>query len=159
MNKYKTIILYILMICWMIIIFCFSHQGSVQSSATSHQAIDIILNILNITDLDFDKKQELINTLQLPIRKLAHFTLYLVGGIIIYLLFNTSKYSNGKKIGLAFLVATGYAIFDECHQAFVPGRVAQITDVCIDSLGALTGIMITILIINLMQNIRYIKSK
>jgi len=34
-----------------------------------------------------------------------------------------------------------YAISDETHQIFVPGRSAQISDVLIDSVGAIVGIL------------------
>ena len=149
MNKYIRIILYVLVIWWMVIVFCFSHQESLQSTATSNQAIEIILNVLNINDMDLTEKQEIIKNLQLPIRKLAHFILYFVGGTILYLFFSTTKYSAKKRIGAAFGVAVIYSMFDECHQVFVPGRAGQITDVCIDSLGALVGIVIMYLIINM----------
>ena len=34
-----------------------------------------------------------------------------------------------------------YAIGDEIHQAFVPGRTPLVTDVAIDALGGLLGIL------------------
>ena len=41
---------------------------------------------------------------------------------------------------IAFLLAVAYAISDEIHQFFVPGRSCQIKDVLIDSCGAAVGI-------------------
>lgn len=40
----------------------------------------------------------------------------------------------------AWLLAVGYALSDELHQAFVPGRSASLWDVGIDGLGALIGL-------------------
>ena len=40
------------------------------------------------------------------------------------------------------LIAAGYGITDEYHQAFVPGRYASMTDVGYDSLGALLGLLV-----------------
>jgi VanZ family protein len=41
--------------------------------------------------------------------------------------------------GVAVLLAAFYALTDEFHQLFVPGRGAMLKDVGIDSLGALIG--------------------
>ena len=46
-------------------------------------------------------------------------------------------------VGLAYLWF--YALCDEFHQLFVPGRGAEFTDVCIDSSGALVGIFLIFL--------------
>ena len=47
----------------------------------------------------------------------------------------------------ALLAATVYAASDEIHQAFVPGRGSAVTDVLLDSAGALCGILIVCLIV------------
>ncbi|RIK46291.1 MAG: hypothetical protein DCC58_03690 [Chloroflexi bacterium] len=39
----------------------------------------------------------------------------------------------------AVALALCYAIFDEIHQAFVPGRDASVSDVIVDLAGALSG--------------------
>ncbi len=44
----------------------------------------------------------------------------------------------GFILSLVFCIL--YAISDEVHQLFVPGRGAQVSDVLIDSLGAFLGI-------------------
>jgi VanZ family protein len=43
--------------------------------------------------------------------------------------------------GWAWLIATLYAISDEYHQTFIPGRNGQMADVVIDSIGALTALV------------------
>jgi len=57
---------------------------------------------------------------------------------------NALKYcgSGLNKSFLAGLICVGYAISDEIHQIFVPGRGPQIKDVLIDSGGAAVGIFI-----------------
>ena len=42
---------------------------------------------------------------------------------------------------LALFLCITYAISDEAHQLFVPGRGARLKDVLIDSFGAAIGIM------------------
>ena len=151
MNKYIKIILLILVIWWMAIVFCFSHEQSVESSATSFGFIETILNIVGGDNMDTSTKLELIQNLQSPIRTLAHFTIYFIGGVIIYFFFSTTKYTEKVKIGLSILLSFAYAVFDECHQYFVPGRVADIADVCIDTLGAFAGIMLIVFVTNMLS--------
>jgi VanZ family protein len=50
--------------------------------------------------------------------------------------------SPGRAIGLAFVIAVGYAATDEFHQAFVNGRHGTPVDVCIDALGAAIAAML-----------------
>jgi len=46
------------------------------------------------------------------------------------------------EAAIALACSAGYAITDEIHQAFVPGRQAQATDVLIDTLGAAIGLLL-----------------
>jgi VanZ family protein len=50
--------------------------------------------------------------------------------------------SGKKKISWMILICVLYAISDEIHQSFVPGRGPSIIDVFIDSTGAITGIIL-----------------
>ena len=63
---------------------------------------------------------------------------------------NSVKYPLAMSIFLSFL----YAITDELHQVFVPGRSAQFRDVLIDTLGASFGAIITYLIVKLFTKIK-----
>ena len=56
------------------------------------------------------------------------------------------KKSNKKRIILSLLVGILYASLDEFHQSFSPGRTPKITDVYIDTLGILLGIVIILFI-------------
>lgn len=134
--KIKKTILIILILIWMITVFIFSNQASTESSSTSGKVIEIIMKVLNI-DISDEKIQEL----QLPIRKLAHFTIYAIGGLLITLLINQYNILTVQKIIYSQLFITIYAITDELHQYFIPGRAACIIDVLIDSLGGLLVIL------------------
>src|SRR5699024_9669514 len=81
------------------------------------------------------------------IRKSAHFTAYLLLGMLVL---HALRKPSRKGCTVAFLISLLYAISDEFHQLFVPGRSGEIRDVVIDSMGAATGIgvyMLGILII------------
>ena len=47
---------------------------------------------------------------------------------------------------VAWALATGYAVGDEIHQVFVPGRAFMVTDILIDSAGILVGVLLAALI-------------
>jgi len=81
-----------------------------------------------------------IATLNHLIRKLAHFTVYFVLGILTANALKTSGVSTFKAVALALAICIVYAATDEIHQMFVPGRGAQVKDVLIDSVGAVVGI-------------------
>ncbi len=75
-------------------------------------------------------------------RKFAHLSEY---AILCYLnyraLKRTAKISPKKNLLLSFLIAVVYAVTDEYHQTFVPGRSGNVFDWGIDSLGAFLGMM------------------
>ena len=54
----------------------------------------------------------------------------------------------------SWLLAIIYAATDELHQKFVAGRGPSIRDVMIDSMGALFGIMVFMLIILMIEKIK-----
>ena len=134
------IIKIILIVIWMIVIFNFSNQGGTKSSGTSQKVTKVIVNIIT-----YDKKEANINTMEKiekVVRKGAHYTIYTIGGFLLmnyaYSIDKTKKY----KIFGSLLFGAFYAVTDELHQFFVPGRSARLFDVGIDTLGVLTGIFI-----------------
>lgn len=81
------------------------------------------------------------------VRKCAHFLEYLILGIsMIVSVQDLSRLTRGKNAVIAVLICAAYAATDELHQMFVQGRSCEVRDILIDSLGALTGILIVCLI-------------
>jgi VanZ family protein len=73
-------------------------------------------------------------------RKSAHFANYFVFSLL--LLRGVRGEARGWRWTWALealLLASGYALSDEFHQAFVPGRAASMRDVWLDSAGALVA--------------------
>jgi VanZ family protein len=94
---------------------------------------------------------ETIHTVVFIARKWAHLAEYAILALILWrALRRTRKQtptlpapSGGWSRRLAFLAwggATAFAITDELHQTFVPGRQGSFWDVVIDSLGAVGGL-------------------
>lgn len=89
------------------------------------------------------------------LRKIAHFFIYFCLGITAFLAGKEwSKVTHRRYAYIAWIVATIYACTDEFHQYFIPGRSCEIKDVCLDSAGALCGILCVWLILKLIDKIR-----
>jgi len=73
------------------------------------------------------------NLLDTIFKKTSHMMAYAILWTLWWL-------ATGRNTWLAFAIAVGYAISDEFHQTFVPGRNGWWVDVCIDSIGALLAI-------------------
>lgn len=146
----RKIISITLVILWMILVFWFSSQIGDDSQVTSGNTIRKIITFIN-NNIDKVKLEEIVELLQPIVRKLAHFTLYTLGGILIFNFFNSFKLKNREKIGYSLLVGALYAITDEIHQLFVPGRSGMIKDVFIDSLGIITGVLICVVVVKLFK--------
>ena len=127
----KKVLSIILVILWMIVIFSFSNQIAEVSSKQSGFLTNIIISIFGSTNEPF---------IHHLVRKLAHFTEYLILGVLVL---NMLRYYKPKDIIiLAILICFLYACLDEIHQIFIQGRVGTIKDALIDLIGSLTGIFI-----------------
>lgn len=136
---------WLMVLATMIIIFNFSAETAEESTQTSGGVIKDILEIVlpeeEITD-------EVVKKFQLPIRKIAHFCIFMLLGFCF-----ANAFKNSLKLKLIFNYALSfasvilYASLDEFHQSFVADRGPSIKDVLIDSSGGLAGILIFILMI------------
>lgn len=143
----------IIVVC--MVIFRFSSEDSGESTGTSDFVIGCIININPFTKaLDSVQKEEIKENMKMPIRKLAHFSIYTVLGITVMCHMSTYGINRYKRIGGSLILGMLYAVSDEIHQLFVPGRSGQISDVCIDTVGVLFGICIFLLIKNVVRKMR-----
>mgnify|MGYP002579704722 CR=1 FL=1 len=144
LSKISKILLPVLALCWMMVIFWFSAAPAPESSEMSYT---VGLQIGKIAVADFDawtteEQNAFAEKIEYPIRKMAHATEYAVLGILVLVRCKYQKKWNRKRMILtAWGISTMYAATDEIHQLFVPGRACMVTDVMIDSAGALTGIL------------------
>ena len=143
------VILIALIVLWMSTIFGFSAESGEQSQSLSDK---ITIRVVNILNADYDnmsiaQQREYFNTISFFVRKTGHFGEYAILGILMVTFIMTFEtIRNLRRIGMlpiliTTLVGMIYAATDEIHQLFVPGRACMVTDVMIDSAGALTGIL------------------
>lgn len=143
----KKTIYTILVILWMFTIFYFSHQQGTGSSSTSKKVSMAIVNIIDIKNKMLEEeKEEAVKIIEPIIRKVAHYTLYMLGGLLIINSINAYINEDKKIIIYSSIIGVTYAISDELHQLLVNGRSGKVQDVIIDSIGILTGIAIYLLI-------------
>lgn len=153
------VINFIFLVAWMGLVFYFSSEIGNESSSTSGNTIRKIITFFN-DEIKLEDLNYIVETYQPIVRKIAHFTLYTTGGVIIYNFINKFKINRSKKIIFSLLIGVLYAITDELHQYFVPGRSSKILDVIIDSSGIITGILLFIIfikIISIIQNKLFVK--
>lgn len=148
-----------LVLLWMITVFIFSSQDGKQTLNTSGAFIHAIET--NITDnnsqvssnnnkqadkedTNEDYKYVYSDKIQKIVRKNAHYFLYMVGGVVLSVFFCL----NFSKNTMIYSLITGilYAITDEFHQLFVPGRTSSYKDVLIDSFGIISGIVLFLIL-------------
>ena len=145
---FKRVLFLILLAIAFYVIFNFSAQDGEISGSLSKKVTEIIVNIVSkIKTIDLATKVRYIEKLHPIVRKLAHFGVYTVVGFSVMGFMCTFDMKNIFKLLISFAVGVTYAVTDEVHQYFIPGRNASIIDVGIDSLGVLTGIFILITLI------------
>lgn len=138
MNKQK-LFSWVIVALWMAMIFYFSAQVANQSEHLSSGVSRMIIGVIEkiIPDAAFD--MDLFNHI---VRKNAHFFVYLILGGLVFNALKRSGFQGVRSIGVAILICFLYAVSDELHQLFVPGRAGQVKDVLIDSSGACVGILV-----------------
>ena len=137
------------------LIFSFSNEDGKASKSTSEYVSEIILK--TFTDYEKMPKEEAYKLLDKTVgivRKIAHYTIYIVVGILLMGLFYTYKLSDLKRGLFSLIIGILYASSDEIHQTFVDGRSGQVKDVLLDTLGVITGIFITMLVIEIAKRIK-----
>ena len=140
-NQRKLLIL-LAVVFWMAIIFKLSAQPGEQSNLLSTKVTTIIVSLAKLFRPDVN-----VMSLNYFIRKCAHFLAYLVLGIVMLFAMKRIGYTGKKGVVFTLLLCISYAITDELHQAFVPGRTPKLLDVLIDSSGASLGIGIYVLFV------------
>ena len=135
MKNKKIITSWILIILWMVFIF---YMSSCNGNVSSGQSGTIAYVLHNILGINYSDKLIFI------IRKCAHVSEFFILGILVINLI--SKYNVKYSYLISFIICVLYASIDEFHQLFVPGRSGQVTDVLIDLIGVVLGLLLVFLI-------------
>lgn len=158
-TKYKLALRFFAVLCWMGLIFYFSAQNGTVSSGQSGQTIYKIARLFwpGFAGYDSAAQDAFVQGLQAFVRKTAHFMVYAVLGALLF--WAAAAYLAANVRRFLFSTAAGclYAAFDEMHQYLVPGRSAQLSDICLDTIGAAFGAAVCVGLCLLYQRIKRAK--
>lgn len=144
--KLRIIIKFLLVILWMSLIFYFSNQPSVKSTNMSDNVIITFSEVFsNGRQLNSSEKEKLLNKYVFITRKSAHFFVYFVLGILVFILLTESKKIN-RFVFFSTFICMLYAISDEIHQYFVYGRSCELRDIILDTSAAFISSIICFII-------------
>ncbi|AIF44544.1 VanZ family protein [Virgibacillus sp. SK37] len=140
MYKYIS---WISVILWAVLIFYLSHQPAEESRELSGGVTEVVAQTVEKVgpNVEFD-----IRDFHREVRKNAHFFIYLILGFLVVNALRASNVLGYRSVILALLICVLYAIVDEVHQLFIPGRSGEVRDVLIDTAGASVGIGVYLLI-------------
>ena len=132
-----AIVFWIFAVAVAVLIFRFSCDTGEESAEVSQSLLGLIIEFIG----NFISH----NTL----RKIAHFSefaalgFFVAGGI---------RFSfDRKQFFIPLIPCVLYSVSDEIHQYFVPERACRIFDIFVDSSGSLTGILVFILFIFIIE--------
>lgn len=140
----KRIFAWALVLLWMGLIFYLSHQPIGESAQLSRRVTGVVIDIVDTVAPDAHWTPAQVNHF---VRKSSHFLAYLVLGLLVRNALaedEQARYARRegwKTFLLALVICVLYAVSDEYHQSFVPGRGAQVADVVLDGFGAFTGLI------------------
>ncbi|NLP51886.1 VanZ family protein [Bacillus sp. RO1] len=151
-----AVISWTLVVSWMALIFFLSAQHAEQSADLSGGITELVNEVVEqvAPEAEFH-----IDEISFFVRKNAHFFAYM---LLAVLTLNAVRRSGGRgwlSMGVAFVITVLYAISDEVHQLFVPGRSGQMSDVLLDSIGALVGITLYLVISHRADRNHKVKNK
>ena len=137
----------------MVMIFAFSTEDAEHSDRTSGLISRRVLSIIHpeYEQLEESRQKLLYDDMQHIVRKCAHFTEYMVLGLMLRLCLESwfgRKVRKSRSLTIAcFCGGTIYACTDEFHQLLIEGRSGQWSDVLVDGSGVLLGVLIAALLI------------
>ena len=138
------------------VIFGFSAQPAETSLSSSGGVIKVIARLFNseFDTLSAEAQAEIVGMWQNFVRKTAHFCEYALLGFLSANALCTYRLSRPLKwvIPIGFCVVA--AAFDEFHQTFVEGRGGRASDLLLDSLGVVFGVVCFALLFWIIKKIK-----
>lgn len=137
----------VLTIACMVTIFLFSGDNADDSSHKSSKITKAAVETLvkDYDEMSPEKQQSVLDKAEHIVRKLAHFSIYTLLGFLASFTVGRRRLFSRKSLGVIVFCFL-YACSDEIHQLFVPGRSGMFTDVLIDTGGAVTGMLVSMLL-------------
>jgi Predicted integral membrane protein len=142
-NKFVLIFLSIAILFWLALIFHFSAQPAIQSDGLSKsitKEIVVTAEKIGVVVQGKSLDKSFISQMDDLLRSSAHFFMFFILGFLT-LWFTKTITKKTYALIPTFLFCAIYAISDEFHQHFVPGRATELSDFIIDCCGAVLGML------------------
>ena len=138
------IILIAILLADMIFIFSNSAQNATSSASVSQSITEKVAPIIlpNYREMNEEEQKQAVLSLDAILREIAHMLQFVPLGFALYLLLHTfSEQIQSIKLKLLITISYGifYAITDEIHQIFSPGRAFEFFDIFMDTCGVVAG--------------------
>lgn len=143
-RKQFTTIIFFLLVIMFCVLFYFSAQDGKESSNLSDRVTLIVIKIFisDFETISIEQQTFLLDVFSTTIRKLAHFSIFSIIGILSFFATYMLRIKKKYKFLIMLGICLFYAVFDECHQYFTPDRTASLIDIFIDLSGSLFGIIL-----------------
>ena len=157
MKTVLRIVLWAAVIGWMGLIFSFSVETAAESSETSGGFISFFMEkwLPGFTELTAAEQAAKIESVTHFVRKSAHFAVFAVLGFLTCAALRSCDLSSKRALPIASLIGCLYAVSDEIHQTFVPGRAGMVRDVILDTCGVVTGAAALCLIMWMLKRLKH----
>lgn len=150
----KKVFVIVFCIFW----FCFIFYNSTKPGDVSNvKSYDMLNKIRSeYRQLDGEQKKQYSTLpktsreekLNLLLRKNAHAFEYCVLAIAVSIIFYVFGVKGKDASIYTLFICLLYAVLDEFHQLYVPGRTSSVRDVLIDFAGAVIGMALYLLVVN-----------
>ena len=138
--KTRKRLLWVLLILNMAAIFALSSQPADVSTEKSDVLVALPKLLFELANPEMAGSEAVYLVIQFIVRKTAHVlefaTLSALAAGLLLLYEKRSPYLMGALFSML------YAVTDEWHQTFIPGREGKISDWCFDSAGAVLGAVV-----------------
>ena len=145
----------VLCVISMILIFSFSADNADESGQKSAEVTEKIVQTVDptIVEKPIEEQRRVYETVGSYVRKSAHFLEFAMLGFFASIMVNTIYPDFLRRFFIPLGFGALYAVADEIHQIFVPGRACEFTDFLIDSARVSIGILLSIAIFAIIRRI------
>ncbi|AHF10343.1 MULTISPECIES: VanZ family protein [Dehalobacter] len=154
-----TVGLFIVLVFLVFLSWKLSSQTGTQSNHLSIRIADQMIDWLDrYFDLDRGDMFWKVTFNQL-LRKAAHFIEYALIGTVMCIMLNIAFNRVVPAAVFSVLLSPLFGIIDEYHQRFSAMRTSRILDICIDTAGVLTGVLLVTLLFGIVHYIKKLKRR
>ena len=151
-NPHLTRLIWLAAAAWLVALFYLATQTGEQSGELSGKFTDLALRLLHHWDYYPDP-----DYLERLLRKAAHFCIFAFEGFLLALAMLRTLRHRFCGVVLSEALCMVIASANEFSQLLADGRSCELRDMCIDSGGALLGVLVALALHGIVQKIVMIR--